>query len=301
MEVIKDKPKVVGGLRLLLAGLIDYAGLFPPAGLAMDSAVLKYGRYEADAYSWMLGRFVVPVARLAEFESAWKAIGAPAGWQLSALVAKAESDVPFVQSFNQRHGGALRIDALEVKAASVGEIAQLAGALPRDITTYVEIPIASEVEGLLTAIRAQGLRAKIRMGGLTADLFPDAAVIARFLYATAKENVAFKATAGLHHPVRCERAFTYEPDSARGTMHGFLNVFLAASFARTGRRPEIMEQILREENPRAIHFSEQGVEWRGEQLSAADLGESRANFAIAFGSCSFEEPVADLRTLGLLV
>src|SRR5262249_51270542 len=54
-------------LRALLAGVIDYAGLFPPAKLPLDQAVRNYARYRTEPESWMLGRFVCPAARLAEF------------------------------------------------------------------------------------------------------------------------------------------------------------------------------------------------------------------------------------------
>ena len=54
-------------LRSLLTGLVDYAGLFPPAELAMAQAVEKYASYRKGAHTWMLGRFVLPVPRLEEF------------------------------------------------------------------------------------------------------------------------------------------------------------------------------------------------------------------------------------------
>ena len=54
----------------LLAGLIDYAGLFPPAGLAMEAAVAAYASHRRGPERWILSRFVVPVARLGEFEAA---------------------------------------------------------------------------------------------------------------------------------------------------------------------------------------------------------------------------------------
>ena len=75
-------------LHALLDSLIDYAGLFPPAGLGMHAAVERYARYKTGPYSWMLGRFVVPIARIAEFEEAWRNLGKPEGWQLSGLVSK---------------------------------------------------------------------------------------------------------------------------------------------------------------------------------------------------------------------
>ena len=54
-------------LRALLSGVVDYAGLFPPAGLPLDQAIRNYARYRQGSDAWMLGRFVIPAARLAEF------------------------------------------------------------------------------------------------------------------------------------------------------------------------------------------------------------------------------------------
>ncbi len=283
-------------LHALLDSLIDYAGLFPPAGLGMHAAVENFSRYKTGPYSWMLGRFVVPVARLTEFEEAWRNLGKPEGWQLSGLVTKPEAELPVVDSFNTKHKDTLRIDAIESKASTPTEIR----ALPAQITTYVEIPSRNNPTELIATIKAAGLRAKIRTGGLTEDMFPDAATIARFLRSCAAAGVPLKATAGLHHPVRCVKPFTYEADSARGPMHGFLNVFLAAGFARQGHPQAFVERLLLEENGNELKFSDQGVQWRGAELTASEIIDLRARFAIAFGSCSFEEPIADLQALGLL-
>jgi hypothetical protein len=54
----------------LLRDLIDYAGLFPPASLDMAAAVANYDSYSRSEWNWILGRFIVPVARLGEFEEA---------------------------------------------------------------------------------------------------------------------------------------------------------------------------------------------------------------------------------------
>ena len=66
-------------LAVLLDGLIDYAGLFPPAALSMPAAVAAYARYVIGTDRAMLGRFVVPAARLADFTAAVDALphGAP--------------------------------------------------------------------------------------------------------------------------------------------------------------------------------------------------------------------------------
>ena len=282
-------------LRALLESLVDYAGLFPPAGLDMPTAVRNYASYHSGPQAWMLGRFVVPVARLDEFEQAWQAQGSPSGRRLSGLIADRDAELPRVESFNAKHGETLQVDVVEMKAASVAEIEEVPG-----VTAYIELPTASDPTQLVSALKHENQRAKIRTGGLKADAFPSVSSVARFLRACAGAHVPFKATAGLHHPVRCVKPFTYEADSEQGTMHGFLNVFLAAEMARRGYATMLVEQILAEDNPRAFRFSADSVQWRDAQFSADDLIDLRTNFAIAFGSCSFEEPIADLRALRLL-
>jgi hypothetical protein len=44
----------------LLTGLIDYAGLFPPAKLSLDQAIRNYAAYRQCPERWMLGKFVIP-------------------------------------------------------------------------------------------------------------------------------------------------------------------------------------------------------------------------------------------------
>ena len=58
-------------LHALLEGLIDYAGLFPPAELDMERAVRKYIGFRTEAESWMLARFVLP-ARPVAGPQPWK-------------------------------------------------------------------------------------------------------------------------------------------------------------------------------------------------------------------------------------
>ena len=79
----------MSAIRLLLRNSIDYAGLFPPAGLDMGAAVENYPRYRAGRSAWALGRFILPASRLAQFEAAaaGHSSGTPAGqpWLLSVL------------------------------------------------------------------------------------------------------------------------------------------------------------------------------------------------------------------------
>lgn len=288
-------------LQALLGGLVDYAGLFPPAGLPMPQAVGNYARYRGGADAWALGRFATPVARFAEFEAAFASLPPQPGiWNISALLgADPAADFIAIAEFNRRLSGRAQVDAVEVKTATAADISHLADILPSSITAYCEISPAA-APGLLPLIREAGMRAKIRTGGLTPDAFPTASAIADFLCACAAETVAFKATAGLHHPLRCVRPLTYEPNAATGVMHGFLNLFLAATLARRHEGREQIMHILQATDAAEFIFGEHELHWRELTISHDELAKTREHFAISFGSCSFEEPISDLQELRLL-
>ncbi|MEI9973208.1 MAG: hypothetical protein WDO73_14875 [Ignavibacteriota bacterium] len=113
--------------------------------------------------------------------------------------------------------------------------------------------------------------AKVRTVGLTPDAIPSIETMGEFLLRAADRRVPFKATAGLHHPIRSLRAVTYAADSPRATMHGFLNVFIAAAFAWQSMEREILTAILGEEDPRAFRFDEDELSWRDRHLSCGEI------------------------------
>jgi hypothetical protein len=291
-------------LHTLLHSIVDYAGLFPPAALDMESAVREYAAYRASADAWMLGRFVVPAARLGEFESAAGGLlrrdGAP--WRISALVGPEHAaDVARIRELDARREGEAVVDCIETRGATPAEIDAVLACMPSGPSVYVEVPVAQDPRPLLERIAAGGARAKIRTGGITPEAFPPAAQVARFLAACAALRLPFKATAGLHHPVRGPYRLTYAPDSPSGVMFGFLNVFIAAAALRAGATEHDAIAILEETSPEAFRFDDDGVAWRDRlRLDTDALARAREESAIAFGSCSFREPVDDLRTLHLL-
>ena len=124
--------------------------------------------------------------------------------------------------------------------------------------------------------------------------------IAEFLCAAAAGRVPFKATAGLHHPIRAEQPLTYAADSPHAIMHGFINVFVAAAFSWQGIDRSTIIGVLHECDPQSFEFFDDSLTWRGRSLGTAQIAAARRDFAHSFGSCSFEEPVGDLKALGWL-
>jgi hypothetical protein len=245
-------------LRALLERLIDYAGTFPPATLGRDAAVANYLRYRESDHAWMLR---------------WLVVGA--------------GDLPHV---TQELDGTFSVlsDHDDPRAAAIETKQVMAASRP----TYCEVPIDT-----LDAVQRVGAFAKLRTGGVKPEAIPSVQEVALFIRACALRRLAFKATAGLHHPLRAMQPLTYEADAPRAVMHGFLNVFLAAAFAWHGERD--IEPILAETDASAFSFEDR-ARWRDRSLTAAEIRDARREFAHAFGSCSFEEPIQDLIGFGLL-
>jgi hypothetical protein len=247
-------------LRALLTNLIDYAGLYPPAGLSLRVAISHYKQHLASPESWILNRLVLPVAELDNVK-----LGE--NWRVTLLVNDEPPALP------------PQVESLETK-------------LPRRLSlpTYCEAPLD----------RINGAFAKVRTGGLTAGAIPMPAEIAGFLCEAAGRRVPFKATAGLHHPVRGRHPLTYAADSPHAITHGFINVFVAAAFAWHGVDRAAVTGVLQECDPQSFEFFDDVLTWRGRRLSTEQIAVARRDFAHSFGSCSFEEPISELKALGWL-
>lgn len=296
-------------LRTLLAQIIDYAGLFPPAKLKMEPTVANYKRYLEGEQSWMLSRLIVPVARLDEFELVARAHlpndpdATP--WRISAITAPAGSDelladLERIAAFNHEHQDARRglalIETIELKADSPAAIESACEAIPDNLLPYFELPLEPDPRGLITALSGAGVFAKARTGGMTPELFPSPEALARFIAACCSAGVAFKATAGLHHP------FRHDSHTVAGVKEfGFFNVFLSAAFAFNELIDEAgLIELLEDEDAQHFEVRDDTIAWRGEELTAEEVADARTHFAHTYGSCSFEEPIDDLRDLGLL-
>lgn len=288
-------------MQALFAGSVDYAGLFPPAALPMPQAVAAYARHRTAPEAWMLGRFVLPLARFAEFEAAaaplFEAGDASGTWPLAVLAAPhPERDATALVALEQRFRGAVRAEALELPPLDPLAIEAAAGALPHGMETFFEVPLDAQRDERLDAVVRAGAAAKVRTGGVTPDAFPAVDALAGFVLACARRRLPFKATAGLHHACRGSYRLTYEPDSPSGPMHGFVNLAVAATLAWTGADPDEVTAALAAEEADAFRAGA-GVGFRGRELDPEACRRTRTELWRGFGSCSFREPVEELASL----
>jgi hypothetical protein len=321
-------------LRALLGGALDYAGLFPPARLPLDQAVRNYLRYGREPESWLLGRFVLPAARLGElaaFREELPSSGSPfvvsalarGGHSAQEFLAGLDADLRDVAHALERHGPGLAVDVLEARlpadaVASEGQrpLAELLEATghrideagPPAMTVYYEAPPGpgwcAAAGAVIEAVarhnaagpgpRYRGAGLKVRCGGLEAAAFPAPEQVAFALHAGLAAGVPLKFTAGLHHPLR-----HFDP-GVDTHMHGFLNVFGAGALGHAlGLNEEELRVILADED--AGHFAgdEAGFRWRDLRATPDRVAAGR-EAVTSFGSCSFDEPRDDLRALGWL-
>lgn len=311
-------------LSNLIDGSVDYAGLFPPAGLPMEDVVANYHQYLSSPERAMLGRLIIPALKLTSFEAAASEIPSahPSGigpskstWQISALVPPVDPengsngfqdfDAAFdaILAFNQRCANASGfkavVDAVEIKTTSIPSTVAIIKRLPESISAFLEVSWQSDPEPLIQSIADQHGRksvfAKIRTGGVTPELIPSSQQIARFIETCAKCNIGFKATAGLHHPIRAQHRLTYQDDAPVAIMHGFLNVFVATVIAFEHQvSQDILTDILNCTDAEKFGFTDQQLRWESLSVSAERIEQLRATGIVSFGSCSFTEPTEEL-------
>ncbi len=319
---------MTSGLQAFLKGLIDYAGLFPPAELELDPAIRNFARYRKDDDAWMLGRFIIPAAKLGEL-AAYSDLfeeGEPFRFSVlghTALRADvfevARSTLLDARAFEMHHEGRVVADRFEIKLqpenldlpATADLLAQLDADFREKLRApsraFFEAPLMGEKweRGIETSARAiadansaigeDAFGLKLRCGGVTADAFPDAEAVAFALLMARDAGIPFKATAGLHHPLR-----RYE-ESVEAMMHGFLNVFGGAILADLHNfESSTLSRMLSDEHAEHFLFENDGFGWTEWGASAEEIMEVRERFATSFGSCSFDEPREDLAALGLM-
>lgn len=260
--------------QALLAALVDDAGLFPPTGLAMPAALSRHAADLSDETGVLSHRFVCPVARFDELVAALE--------RPISLAAITSIERASLEALSERVRADERLELAGIEGLAAGDL----GDLEAEVPVFVEVPLKKKWRPLLDELATAGLSAKVRCGGLEADLFPTREELGSFLAACASAGVSFKATAGLHH------ALSYLDPATGFSHHGFANLLLAACRAADGGGEEDVVAALGLSDPVALVEELEAV---GPELA----GRARGLF-VSYGSCSTSEPLEDLEQLGLL-
>ncbi|HMP01918.1 MAG TPA: hypothetical protein PKC45_05400 [Gemmatales bacterium] len=324
-------------LEALLHGVVDYAGLFPPARLEMSAAVTNYSRYRESETAWMLGRFICPAARLAELAPWRESIAAAERpWRIAALGRGGETAAEFLQnlqrdleeiaSFRSTFEDRVVVDAFEVRVPA-GIVSAESDVIRAWLNSVYDLMERQGPPVLAPSFEAKpgtadDLGLASLLGALATEEFSSAAETRHRclpggfkLRCGGTEAAAFPSPAivastlaacrddalPLKFTAGLHHPFRHQDAQLQVHMHGFVNVLLAALFAYQGDWTPLELQALLEDEARS-HFrvANEQIAWGDHVLTAAQVSELREEYGLSFGSCSFDEPRDDLRALGWL-
>jgi hypothetical protein len=268
--------------------LIDDAAIFPPGDAPLDAAAADHQARRATPYADLVGTFVVRDTDVPALTSTPLA--------LSVVITGGAGQIAGVASLGRRLHVA--VEGLEIavrdlddpsgaarRVVAAVEASRSEGQLDDHVPVYVELPAAETTPGWLQAadvVAESELRLKFRTGGLEPRAFPAPTTLAAWIDAALDRETPFKCTAGLHRAVRNLGDDGFEH-------HGFLNVLVATRRAFDGATPDEVVETLEVRDGEAL----------AADADELDLAGARRWFT-SFGSCSIDEPLADLIALGLL-
>lgn len=306
--------------KAFLKGIIDYAGMFPPAKLKVKEALNSYATYLRTDDGIILSHFLCPVSSLNDLGYHMKTYSGSKPLQISAIgnpirkggefSSTLGDDLRIIIDFHERIEGQAVVKMYETKLPSTQKTpthlaVDIIELLQHQVSPFFEISLENGWEDIVAQVaqafhsteqefRVGGLPTgvKLRCGGVKQSAFPSVEEVAVFIAACREHCIPMKFTAGLHHP------FRHDCKKLKCKNHGFVNVVGAGilSWVHDLSKDDIAE-IIADENPDSFSFDE-GFKWKNLSASTQDVAKIRKQIFPSFGCCSFTEPLKDLKTLG---
>ncbi|MCS0824635.1 hypothetical protein NX029_11690 [Cytobacillus firmus] len=276
--------------------LIDYAGIFPPAKLPLQKAIYNYNSYKNDSDSWMLGKFVIPAARLKELHPYKKLFSEENQLRLSVVLSNNlgfDNDLDAINSFIEFYQTTGVIEAIEVppfmplNSSGIEILERQLG----KIDIFFEVSKPEQATQLMDEIQrikqfsSSLFGIKLRMGSASLTSIPSVKQTAYVIKKCQERGLKIKFTADLHLP------FSDYSCKERILKYGFVNVFVASIMTSCRfLSTETIQSILIEKNPTSFIFTPNELSWCNLTVSSSEIFNARNFFASSFGSCSFDEP-----------
>jgi hypothetical protein len=291
-----------------MTNLIDYAGLFPPAGLDIETVLGNYAGYLEGKNGWMLGGCIVPVRQLHR-------VALHAGFRCSVIVSPGlpQDELDQLSSFTGSSSFTSSITMVETRLSEIANFpnrclnhllhlqTRLTQAGLQDVQLFVEAdnvaPIASQIASFNLSNSGGGgwikkVGYKLRCGGLIKKDFPAPEKVADTIRICCEHEIPIKFTAGMHQPLRNHST------ELNVMQHGFINILGATLLYWSGNlsKSEILECLL-DKNSQDFRFTEEKFSWKDKSILATEINQLRKSSVKSFGSCSFAEPVEGLNLL----
>jgi hypothetical protein len=270
----------------LFGQLFDDAALFPPRNASTSEAVSAHLRWMRSPHAPLVGPFVCSDA---QWDQARRQLPEDAELRVALTVPRGIANLQTVLPDLAKQSR-VALEFLEVPVSDVqdlsNEIAFLRDIVPTTTTTFVELPLSDVGDQTCQLLATNGLHLKLRTGGVVAEAFPSEDDLASAIVHAVRHGLPFKLTAGLHGAVR-------RRDPVTGfEHHGFLNVMRATAIAVAGGDVSGVAAALGDRDREAVAGSIR-------PLDESTCVALRRHFQ-SFGTCSIEEPIDELKELGLL-
>lgn len=273
---------------ILFRRLFDNAATFPPGNAAMPDAVESHLGWLSTAAGDFVGPFVCASPRWAEFVEALAAAAA-SGVSVSVTVPSgvAAVEAAVAAATDEPRATLVSVEVPVPDQACLADAVELLDAvLPDDVTGFVELPWSAVDHAACSLLAASRHHLKIRTGGASVESFPAEEVLATMIGRTVEHRVPFKLTGGLHNALRHRDAISgFEH-------HGFLNVIAATASAMDDEDVSTVQVLL------ATRDADQVTDLM-RRLPTETARKVRGQF-VSFGTCSIDEPLQDIKNLGLL-
>ncbi|MEZ4745865.1 MAG: hypothetical protein R3C41_07325 [Calditrichia bacterium] len=327
-------------IQQMMSGAIDFAGLFPPAELGMDSAITQYANYRTLDDAWMLGRFICPASRLRELDAyknslfetdepfRFSVLGS-GGKDAKQFAARLAKDVADINTFLAFHENRVAMEVYETRLPDAliakPDVATLQSLIEENalalaktshsaVIPFYEITLTSNWrEALSTTIRAiTAFNLSLKDSDGDAPIAQRAGFKIRCggvepqMYPDAEQiatviNTCLRFNVPLKATAGLHHPVRHFNAAAGVKMHGFLNVIGAMVLADVhGLDTGEIEEIIADEDAGNFIFTRRAFAWQGMRASESDIRKNRENGFTSFGSCSFDEPREDLAALNLL-
>lgn len=320
--------------NIFMNRIIDYAGMFPPANLELQPAFKNYLEYIDSEDEWMMGKFICSMKSFTSFADKESDVFSmikdydsvrcvsfslllTGGKTAKEFLKSLEADLKLVKEFTENDNNT-EVNSFEVKLPDElfdkhntnglktflnDSYDMLNGFDMQESMIFFEPLINDNFEFVFEKLAHNSAEIenkgrfgfKLRTGGITPELFPSTEQVSFALKTCKENNVMFKATAGLHHPLR------HYNDSVLTKMHGFLNVFGAGVLAYSNQLSlKEINDIVKDERAESFMFTDGEFRWNDIPANSNSITNARNEFVKSFGSCSFDEPKDDLKQLNLL-
>jgi hypothetical protein len=326
-------------VRALLSGIIDYAGMFPPAKLPLEEAIRNYARYRTEPESWMLGRFICPAARLEELTPFLKELfqtGSPL--QISALgrggdtvadfVAGLHADLEIIGKFHKKcdYEKLAAVEVFEIrlpveivrslqpaieKLNTISELHLDVCRITQSVTRgnfpiFYELPCSQDWHQTIPAFTKENAIRKMNFPIRPCGIKIRCGGLEASAFPSPNQIASIITSCRdkcvpLKATAGLHHPIRHFDAGMQAHMNGFLNVFSAGVLAIANNLSEYeIQAIIEDLDPKNFVFDDDGLSWKEYRAKTSQIEAARREFITSFGSCSFDEPRDDLRAFGLI-